>query len=64
MSVLDRIVDSTREEVGRRRETSRSARLEAALGQRPEARPFAEALGPARHLGDRRAQAPLAVGRA
>jgi indole-3-glycerol phosphate synthase len=44
MSVLGRIVDDTREEVHRRRERVPLARLEAALGERPEARPFQEAL--------------------
>jgi indole-3-glycerol phosphate synthase len=45
MNVLDRIVDDTRDEVARRRESVPLARLEAALGERPEARPFQEALG-------------------
>ncbi len=45
MSVLDRIVDATREEIGRRREIVSWEQLEDALGRRPEARPFAEALG-------------------
>ncbi len=44
MNVLDRIVDDTREEVARRRAQVPLARLEAALGDRPEARPFQEAL--------------------
>jgi indole-3-glycerol phosphate synthase len=44
MNVLDRIVDDTRDEVARRREQVPLARLEAALGNRPEARPFQEAL--------------------
>ena len=44
MNVLDRIVDDTRDEVARRREEVPLARLEAALGDRPEARPFQEAL--------------------
>jgi indole-3-glycerol phosphate synthase len=44
MNVLDRIVDDTRDEVARRREQMPLARLEAALGDRPEARPFQEAL--------------------
>jgi indole-3-glycerol phosphate synthase len=44
MSVLDRIVDDTREEVQRRRDAVPLARLEAALADRPEARPFEEAL--------------------
>ncbi len=45
MSVLDRIVETTRDEVERRRDAVPAARLEAALGERPEARPFVEALG-------------------
>jgi indole-3-glycerol phosphate synthase len=45
MNVLDRIVGDTREEVARRRERVPLAQLEAALGNRPEARPFHEALG-------------------
>jgi indole-3-glycerol phosphate synthase len=45
VSVLDRIVDDTREEVARRRERVPLAQLEAALGSRPEARPFHEAIG-------------------
>ena len=45
MNVLDRIVDDTRDEVARRRENVPLARLEAAIGQRPEGRPFQEALG-------------------
>jgi indole-3-glycerol phosphate synthase len=45
MNVLDRIVDDTREEVARRRESVPLAELEAALGRRPEGRPFQEALG-------------------
>jgi indole-3-glycerol phosphate synthase len=45
MNVLDRIVGDTREELARRRERMPLARLEAALGERPEARPFQEALG-------------------
>ena len=44
MSVLDRIVESTREEVERRREDRPIAQLEAALRDRPEGRPFNEAL--------------------
>ena len=65
MSVLDRIVEATRDEVERRREI---VPLAAAGGARcasgPEGRPFQEALTRPGHLGDRRAQAPLAVGRA
>ena len=45
MNVLDRIVGDTREEVARRREHVPLARLEAAIGERPEGRPFQEALG-------------------
>jgi len=44
MNVLDRIVDDTRDEVTRRRESVPLARLEAAIADRPEARPFSEAL--------------------
>ena len=44
MNVLDRIVDDTRDEVARRRERVPLADLERALDQRPEARPFQEAL--------------------
>jgi indole-3-glycerol phosphate synthase len=44
MSVLERIVEDTRDEVTRRRESMPLARLEAALADRPEARPFSEAL--------------------
>jgi indole-3-glycerol phosphate synthase len=44
MSVLDRIVEDTRDEVGRRRESVPLARLEAAIAERPEGRPFSEAL--------------------
>jgi indole-3-glycerol phosphate synthase len=44
VSVLDRIVEDTRDEVVRRRETVPLARLEAAIAQRPEGRPFWEAL--------------------
>jgi indole-3-glycerol phosphate synthase len=44
MNELDRIVEDTRDEVQRRRERVPLARLEAALGERPEARPFQEAL--------------------
>ena len=44
MSVLDRIVEDTRDEVHRRRESVPLARLEAAIAERPEARPFSEAL--------------------
>jgi indole-3-glycerol phosphate synthase len=45
VNVLDRIVGDTREEVARRRERVPLAQLEAALGNRPEARPFHEAIG-------------------
>jgi indole-3-glycerol phosphate synthase len=44
LSVLDRIVEATREEVGRRREFVPLARLESALRDRPESRPFQPAL--------------------
>jgi indole-3-glycerol phosphate synthase len=44
MSVLERIVEDTRGEVGRRREAVPLARLEAAIADRPERRPFSEAL--------------------
>ena len=44
MSVLERIVDDTREEVDRRRQRVPLARLEAALSDRQEGRPFSEAL--------------------
>jgi len=44
VSVLERIVEATREEVDRRRDAVPLARLEAALQDRPETRPFQEAL--------------------
>jgi indole-3-glycerol phosphate synthase len=44
VSVLERIVEDTRDEVTRRRESVPLARLEAAIQERPEARPFSEAL--------------------
>jgi indole-3-glycerol phosphate synthase len=44
LSVLDRIVEATRDEVERRRETVPLSQLEAALRERPESRPFQEAL--------------------
>ena len=44
MSVLDRIVETTRQEVERRREETPVSSLEAALAERPVPRPFAEAL--------------------
>jgi indole-3-glycerol phosphate synthase len=44
VSVLERIVEDTRDEVTRRRESIPLARLEAAIAERPEARPFSEAL--------------------
>ncbi len=44
MSVLDRIVDDTRDEVDRRRESVPLSRLEEAIAQRPEGRPFGESL--------------------
>ena len=63
MSVLDRIVDDTRDEVKRRRRRSRSRTSRSAL-ERPR-RGLPAVLGgahPPRRLADRRAQAPLAVG--
>jgi indole-3-glycerol phosphate synthase len=44
MSVLDRIVEDTRGEVHRRRTSMPLARLEAVIADRPEGRPFEEAL--------------------
>jgi indole-3-glycerol phosphate synthase len=44
MSVLDRIVEATRDEVERRRAAVSLADLEAAVRERPEGRPFSEAL--------------------
>jgi indole-3-glycerol phosphate synthase len=44
VSVLERIVEDTRDEVVRRRESIPLARLEAAIAERPEGRPFSEAL--------------------
>jgi indole-3-glycerol phosphate synthase len=44
VSVLERIVEDTRDEVGRRRESVPLSRLEAAAAERPEQRPFEEAL--------------------
>ena len=44
MSVLDRIVEATREEVDRRRDAVPLAELEAALQGRADSRPFQEAL--------------------
>jgi indole-3-glycerol phosphate synthase len=44
LNVLDRIVEETRDEVERRREIVTLSQLEAALGERPEPRPFQEAL--------------------
>jgi indole-3-glycerol phosphate synthase len=41
---LERIVEDTRDEVGRRRASVPLARLEAAIADRPEGRPFSEAL--------------------
>ena len=40
MSVLERIVEDTRGEVDRRRETVPLARLEEVIAERPEGRPF------------------------
>ena len=62
VSVLERIVEDTRGEVDRRRDTVPLARLEEVIAQRPEGRPFQEALLRPGHLADRRAQAALAVG--
>ena len=42
--MLDRIVETTREEIERRREITSLADLEAALAAREEPRPFQEAL--------------------
>jgi indole-3-glycerol phosphate synthase len=44
VSVLERIVEDTRDEVGRRREAVPLAHLEAAIAERPACRPFSEAL--------------------
>jgi indole-3-glycerol phosphate synthase len=44
MSALERIVEDTRDEVHRRRASVPLARLEAAIAERPEGRPFSEAL--------------------
>ena len=44
MSVLDRIVESTRQDVERRREETPLAALEGELAARPDSRPFMEAL--------------------
>ena len=44
MNVLERIVGSTREELERRRRATPLSQLEAALDDRPEGRPFGEAL--------------------
>jgi indole-3-glycerol phosphate synthase len=44
MSVLEKIVEDTRDEVSRRRGSVPLARLEAAIAERPEGRPFSEAL--------------------
>jgi indole-3-glycerol phosphate synthase len=44
LTVLDRIVETTRDEVERRREIVPLSELEAALDGRPESRPFQEAL--------------------
>ena len=63
MSVLDRIVDDTRDEVKRRRKAVPLKDLEKALERRAEGfRPFSEALTRPGDLADRRAQAALAVG--
>jgi indole-3-glycerol phosphate synthase len=44
LNVLERIVASTREELERRRRATPLSQLEAALADRPEGRPFGEAL--------------------
>jgi len=44
LNVLERILGSTREELDRRRRATPLADLEAALDERPEGRPFGEAL--------------------
>jgi len=44
VSVLERIVEDTRGEVGRRRETVPLSALEAAIAERPACRPFSETL--------------------
>jgi indole-3-glycerol phosphate synthase len=44
LNVLERIVASTREELDRRRRATPLSQLEAALADRPEGRPFGEAL--------------------
>jgi indole-3-glycerol phosphate synthase len=44
LTVLDRIVEATRDELVRRREIVPLSQLEAALGERPDGRPFREAL--------------------
>jgi len=44
LSVLDRIVEDTRGEVYRRRESMPQSQLEAVIADRPEGRPFEEAL--------------------
>ena len=44
MNVLERIVASTREELDRRRRATPLSQLEAALADRPDGRPFGEAL--------------------
>ena len=60
VSVLDRIIDATREEVARRSRAVPLAELERGLSARGPDRPFAEALGRPGVVGDRRVQAPLA----
>src|SRR3954462_1345372 len=44
MNVLDRIVSSTLEDVARRRSSVPLSELESQVAQRPEGRPFSEAL--------------------
>jgi indole-3-glycerol phosphate synthase len=44
VTALEKIVEDTRDEVHRRRESVPLSRLEAAIAERPEGRPFSEAL--------------------
>ena len=60
---LDDIVDATREALEARKRERPLSELEREVDVRREGRPFAEALARARHVADRRAQAPLALGR-
>ena len=65
LNVLDRIVSRRRCEDVERAAQQRAARRARGARSRsdPRARPFTEALHAPGHLADRRAQAPLAVGR-